>query len=46
MVPEARVAAWAAAALAAVLALAEAPWVVAAWAAAHFLRQEHHSSNQ
>jgi len=46
MGPEARVAAWAAAAWAVVLALAEAPWAVAALAAAHFLQLEHRSSNQ
>jgi hypothetical protein len=50
MAPEARVAAlvvaaWVAA-LAVVLALAEAPWAVAALAAAHFLQLEHLSSNQ
>jgi len=51
MGPEARVVAWAVAAAlvaaqAVVLALAEAPWAVAAQAAAHFLQLEHLSSNQ
>ena len=50
MGPEARVAALAVvawvAALVVVLALAEAPWVVVALAAAHFLHLEHLSSNQ